>query len=359
MGKRDLRLLQEGRVTFEVPPGEVTKSSEVFYNPVMEFPRDVSVAVYRALLESGSFLDALSASGVRALRVAKEVGLEVTANDLNPSAVKLIKKNAKRNNLKIKVEKRNASALMAGNYFDIIDIDPFGTPVPYIDTAVRSARKFLSITATDTAALCGTYPDTCWRRYLARTARTEFLHELGIRVLAAYVVRTAARFDISAEPIFAHSKHHYYRLYFRMGKGAERCNKLLDQTRTINWNPKTLERKKSEDSIELGPIWMGELWDKNLVKKVLRETNSGKFNTKNKMIKLLEIIYEETGMPPLYFDIHRICKSLNRPVPPFKLIYAALENSGIKSSRTHFSPTGIRAECDVTKIKELINSIPS
>jgi tRNA (guanine26-N2/guanine27-N2)-dimethyltransferase len=116
MVKRGSRIFQEGEIKFEVPPGEITKSSEVFYNPVMEFPRDVSIAVYKSLFSEGSFLDSLSASGVRALRVAKEVGLDVTANDLNPSAVRLIKKNAKKNKLKISVENRNASALMAENY---------------------------------------------------------------------------------------------------------------------------------------------------------------------------------------------------------------------------------------------------
>jgi tRNA (guanine26-N2/guanine27-N2)-dimethyltransferase len=359
MGKKGSLILQEGKVEFEVPPGDVTKSSEVFYNPVMEFPRDISIAVYRALLDEGTFLDALSASGVRALRVAKEVGLDVTANDLNPSATRLIARNAEKNKLKIRVENRNASALMADEYFDVIDIDPFGTPVPYLDNAYRSARKFLSVTATDTAVLCGTYPSTCWRRYLAKSIRTEFLHELGVRILAGYVVRMAARFDIAAEPIFTHSKYHYYRLYFRMSKGADRCNKLLKDISTIHWDQKTLERKPSKTSNELGPMWLGKLWDKSLVKKVFSETAKGQFNTQTKMLSLLETLGSEADRAPFHFDIHKLCKQLNREVPPFKAIYQSLEKAGIKYSKTHFSPTGLRADCELDKLKKIIKSIPS
>jgi tRNA (guanine26-N2/guanine27-N2)-dimethyltransferase len=204
----------------------------------------------------------------------------------------------------------------------------------------------LSITATDTAVLCGTYPKTCWRRYLAKTTRTDFLHELGIRILTGYVIRIGARFDIAAEPIFAHSKHHYYRVYFKMSKGANKSNKLLDQVKIIEWN-----------SNELGPLWFGDLWDKSLVKKV--STMHGKFNTKKHMVKLLDLIKEEMDLPPLYSNVHKICKSINSEVPPFKLILQALKKRGIKASRTSFSPTGIRANCDIQKLKQIIGSIPS
>ncbi len=345
MGKKGSKVLREGEITFEVPLDEVTKSSEVFYNPVMELPRDISIAVYRALGVEGTFLDALSASGVRALRVAKELGLQVTANDLNPSAVRLIEKNADMNNLGIKVENMDASSLMGSRYFDVIDVDPFGTPVPYLDAAIRSAKKFLSITATDTAVLCGTYPKTCWRRYMAGSMRTDFLHELGVRILAGYVIRMAARFDISSEPVFAHSKYHYYRLYFRMGHGADQCNKLLDQVGPVVWN-----------SNKLGPVWLGGLWDRKLVGRVMNEAVNGKFNTQNEMVRLLEVISEEAGMPAFYFDVHKLCRSMNAVVPSFRVLRDKLREWGIESSRTHFSHTGLRARCSEEKIKEAIKS---
>lgn len=348
MERKESRLLAEGEVSFEVPAGEVTKSDEVFYNPVMEFPRDVSIAVYKALLKQGTFLDALSASGIRALRVAKEVGLDVTANDLNPHTTQLIQKNAEHNGVQVRVVNRDASPLMLEEHFDVVDIDPFGTPVPYLDAAVRCAKKFLSVTATDTAVLCGTYPATAWRRYLSRTRHTDSLHEFGLRVLAGYVIRNAARFDLAAEPIFCHSKFHYYRLYFRMGHGAVACGKLLDQVGLIE-----------DKGQQLGPVFTGELWEKPLVDEVLQQAGQGRFGTGGEMLKLLEVLKEEAGMPAFYYDIHALCRSVHAVVPPFSLLWDRLRSEGIEVSRTHFSPLGMRARCSAERIKEVLSSIPS
>lgn len=83
--------MQEGAVTFNI--------GAAFFNPRMKLNRDVGVAMVRSL-EIGSYLDALSASGVRGLRVAKEGEVEkVTLNDVSPSAYDLIKENIERNQL--------------------------------------------------------------------------------------------------------------------------------------------------------------------------------------------------------------------------------------------------------------------
>jgi len=104
----------------------VKKDAHVFYNPVQEFNRDLSVAVLRVCtskfnalkkparpsvivslneqekteeLTKIRILEALSATGLRSIRYAKEVpGLaEVVANDLSKSAVEHIQANIERN----------------------------------------------------------------------------------------------------------------------------------------------------------------------------------------------------------------------------------------------------------------------
>ena len=49
----------------------------------------------------------------------------------------------------------------------MVDIDPFGTPSPFIESAAISAKAggMLCVTATDTSALCGTYKEPCIRKY--------------------------------------------------------------------------------------------------------------------------------------------------------------------------------------------------
>ena len=78
-------------------------SADVFYNPEMELNRDISVASIAAFSESSgtpqtydlseiTYVDALAASGIRGLRIAKEVGIDVTLNDWNEDAYNLMGK---------------------------------------------------------------------------------------------------------------------------------------------------------------------------------------------------------------------------------------------------------------------------
>ena len=62
-----MNLITEGAITFE--------TESAFYNPKMLLNRDIGVAM-ASCLGLSDYLDALSASGIRGLRVAKEAGVE-------------------------------------------------------------------------------------------------------------------------------------------------------------------------------------------------------------------------------------------------------------------------------------------
>jgi tRNA G26 N,N-dimethylase Trm1 len=51
--------------------------------------------------------------------------------------------------------------------FTIVDLDPFGSPANYVDCMMRSVEDggLVSVTATDTAVLCGKHPEVCLRKY--------------------------------------------------------------------------------------------------------------------------------------------------------------------------------------------------
>ena len=75
--------VQEGGLSIEVPEtrhGASEGSGEgVFYNPVQELNRDVTVGVLRAVADDcDTYLDAMTASGVRAVRAA-DAGYDVAA----------------------------------------------------------------------------------------------------------------------------------------------------------------------------------------------------------------------------------------------------------------------------------------
>ena len=94
-------------------------------------------------------LDALSASGLRAMRYMKEVpGLHsVVANDLDPAAVAVMEENFRRNGLgapQVVPSTSDAVALLhqskppAAERFDVVDLDPYGTAAPFLDGAVQA-----------------------------------------------------------------------------------------------------------------------------------------------------------------------------------------------------------------------------
>ena len=88
----------EGTTKLFVPDLVKYKQPEfapVFYNPRMKADRDVSVALLPHLLKrKARVLDLLCGLGARSVRYARECGFSVTANDVQPGAVALARKNA-------------------------------------------------------------------------------------------------------------------------------------------------------------------------------------------------------------------------------------------------------------------------
>ena len=186
--------MQEGEAVFFADTGKISKKLEVFYNPVMKTNRDISIHLLKALDRKDMQIGLpLAGSGIRALRFALELPKStfkmIYINDGSKIAIKHIKKNIKANKLnKFQFEIHNKDAnifMFEQKGFDYIDIDPFGSPNPFLDIACkRIARNgILAVTATDTAPLAGAYPKACKRKYNAVPLHTDIKHEIGIRIL--------------------------------------------------------------------------------------------------------------------------------------------------------------------------------
>jgi tRNA (guanine26-N2/guanine27-N2)-dimethyltransferase len=255
----------EGETRLKVHTGLPTKRMPVFYNPVKEFDRTLSVKVVKAL-RSKKVMDLLAASGARGLRLMKEAGVEVVFNDLNPEAVRLVKKNLKLNGLNAIVHNKEANHLLyeLGEYFDFIDLDPFGSPNPYLDSCIKFTARHgvLAVTATDTAALNGAKPKACLRKYHSSVKRHPFMKETGLRVLVKHVIEKGCEHEMALKPILSHYTKHYYRVYFKKDLGAGRCDALLKDIKYIyycNCGHRGLEPCKHKQCIELGPVYAGKI----------------------------------------------------------------------------------------------------
>jgi len=121
------------------------------------------------------------------LKLNKINKFTIIKNTLNLfSDVKNNKTKNKNFNEKISVYNEDANLFFLNSTgFDYIDIDPFGTSNPYLDSAIKriSRNGILAVTNTDTAALSGTFPKTCMRKYWAMPKRDYMMHETGLRIL--------------------------------------------------------------------------------------------------------------------------------------------------------------------------------
>ena len=220
----DLIEVEEGTTRFFIPRQDSSSpfppgSAPVFYNRRMELNRDGTV-LFVTVLQPSEYLDAMGATGVRGLRIAVECGIGVTINDRDPGACALIRKNAACPDREITVTCRNVHSLLAERRYDAVDIDPFGSPAPFIDSAVRGTGRFLMVTATDTAPLCGAHQRAGARRYFARPANNEYHTETGLRTLLAFIVRETVKYDRGIEPLFCYAREHFVRAHFRLTNGA-------------------------------------------------------------------------------------------------------------------------------------------
>ena len=347
--------IREGLARILVPQrewrkGPGTARTPVFYNPTMEFNRDVSVAVLKAAHRKDMrVLDGLAASGIRGIRFYLEVGdIELTMNDWNPNAQELMRKNAGINGVDAEISGKNLNVLLNERKFDYIDIDPFGTPVGFLGSAPRAVRKggILAITATDTAVLCGVYPKVCYRRYLAMPNHNWCMHETGLRILIGNAVRIAARHDIALYPILSYSSDHYFRIYFRVENGAKKANEALKNIGTVEFFEDSWRTDGST-----GPLWLGPIHDIDFLEK-LRVMDF--FGTARRMERMIELWKSEANMPPFYYDLPYLSSKMGISTPPIDVVVERISDMGYRVSRTHFSPTGIKADAPVDVVYEVL-----
>jgi tRNA (guanine26-N2/guanine27-N2)-dimethyltransferase len=377
-------IFSEGSAKFVAPKSDtISRQMGVFYNPAMKLNRDVTVSVLSACELSGIYAcDLMAASGVRTIRLAKELPpgkiLRIYANDMSHDAVMLLKENLKLNEikfedwkkeetrekdeeLKVIISEKDANLFLDESIgFSYIDIDPFGSPNPFIDSAVKRISRggIIAITATDTAPLSGTFEKTCERKYYGKPCRNAFMHETGLRMLIRKAQLIGSQYGRALIPIFSYYNLHYFRVFFRCEKSKELTNEIIKEHGYLLYCKKCLTTKKA-DSIfnekkcscggefsEIGPIYLGKLWDETLLSKM------------NAPEKLISVIKNESGLSiPFFYLVGEICKKNSLCAPKKTEIIKALEEEGYPSSETHFDPEGIRTEATPEKIAEAIRKL--
>ena len=363
----------EGKTTFFVPVQDNREqfppgTAPVFFNRRMELNRDATILLL-SVLKPSDYVDAMGATGVRGLRVANECGIPVTINDKDPEAIPLIQQNVTRSGLPVTVTCRDACSLLFEQSFDAVDLDPFGTPAPFVDAGIRGCRRFLLVTATDTAPLCGAHLRAGIRRYFAHPQNTEYHSEVGLRILLAFVVRETVKYDRGIEPIFCFAREHFVRLNLRITRGAQAADRTIAQIGFVMQCPSCAYREEQPGMIPdsatcphckkplnpIGPLYLGKLFHDETLGQMLEQLASCNLGTKKELEKLLTVCHEELPLSS-HYDYHHLAQSLATSPPKIEIVLERLRLAGYAASRTHFSGTGLKTDAPLPALLDAIGT---
>src|SRR5713226_742405 len=373
-----LRRIVEGRTTLFVPSASLTKSepptTPFFFNPAASVNRDISLAITEAV-GGRTFCDSLAGVGARGVRVAHELSrrMDVTMVDFNASALRVAEKNARANSLKrCEFVGSEANTFLFSRFrrdskFDFVDIDPFGTPVPYMQGGFGAAADgaVVSLTATDTAVLCGVYPEVCRRRYSSLPLKNEFKHETALRILLNTCRRIAGMNDMGIEPVAVHSTRHYLRVYARARVGAAQADRSRRQEGFISSCERCGERGSSSlpmvscdgcgaRILSAGPLWRGPLIDPRVI------TAASNVSRRSNLIggaKALEALLGVEYFPPFSYSVERISSALKVPGVSQSEAMRRLASNGYRVMKQPFEKTGFKTEATYGAVAETVSAV--
>ncbi|KAJ7097891.1 tRNA methyltransferase [Mycena belliarum] len=356
-------------------------------------------------------LEALSATGLRSIRYAKEIPhvRYIIANDLSPTAIEAMNRNIEFNGLgssissngvEIKVNEGDACTLMynhreSSQRVDVVDLDPYGTAAPFIDAAVQCIRDdgLLCVTCTDLTVLATTnYPEKCFSNYGGVPIKAEYCHEAALRLVLHSISTSAARYGRYIQPLLSLSIDFYVRLFIRIktsplevknavtktstywvcpycqsfyGQTLAKVTEKAHQNGSVNYNfklqsgPPVGDKCPECDSLlhMAGPMWSAPIHDPPFVGKVLEhlEANTSLYGTASRMKGMLTVAKEELDSP-FYFTPTRISKFFHCQTPSFAETTSALLHGGHKVSRSHASAGSIKTTASRAELLDIFRS---
>ena len=379
-------LVPKNSLDVKVPP-----HYPAFFNPLASLNRDLSIYLYNIFLDDYynkkntliTFADSFGGIGSRGLRVAVEVPKvsQIYINDINKLAIAAAKESAILNNVR---EKCFFSINEVCNFlisrpternkrFTIIDLDPFGSPSPFIDCVLRSIEDegMISITATDTAVLSGIYQTVCMRKYFGLSINNTYSNEVAIRLLISSIALIAARLGISLSPIFVNSNRHYLRVFLKISLSNSEANKVFDNLGYIRhcfkcgdrnliniYSQELCPRCRIKFNIA-GKLWIGNLFNKNIISNLLKKyfLEDLKKDKKNKQIKqIFNISLQELDNIPYYFSVDEIGSMLKSSPKKLNEIIDKIVSSGYLASKTIFRSTGLKTNASMADILSILKN---
>ncbi|XP_051897844.1 tRNA (guanine(26)-N(2))-dimethyltransferase [Pristis pectinata] len=438
-------VINEGKAEIIFP-----NANEVFYNPVQEFNRDLTCAVItefarQKLLAKGiqvlvpgererlkmvvsltesetteqgdapvikkttsvgekcedgiRILEGLAASGLRSIRFAKEVpGIHsIVANDFSSKAVELMQRNIELNGVEHMVTASLADASMLlyeskrrRDRFDVIDLDPYGSPSQFIDAAVQAVSEggLLCVTCTDMAVMAGNSGETCYSKYGAMSLKSKFCHEMALRIILHNLDLRANCYQRYIVPVLSVSADFYIRVFVQVFTGQavvkasaskqalvyhcvgcgsfhiQRMGKMIHNGKNYKYTassgpPVGAECEYCCHRHQLGgPIWAEQIHDQGFIKKVLEsvEQTPQRFKTSDRILGVLSMVTEELPDCPLYHTMDHLSSVIHCSTPSLLQMRSSLLHAGYRVSLSHACKNAVKTDAPHSVIWDIMRS---
>ncbi|XP_040846706.1 tRNA (guanine(26)-N(2))-dimethyltransferase [Ochotona curzoniae] len=356
-------------------------------------------AVVGEICEGGlRVLEGLAASGLRSIRFAREVpGLHcVVANDASARAVELIRRNVQLNNVAHLVQPSQADARMlmyqhqrVAERFDVIDLDPYGSPAAFLDAAVQAVSEggLLCVTCTDMAVLAGNSGETCYSKYGAMALKSRACHEMALRIVLHSLDLRANCYQRYVVPLLSISADFYIRVFVRIftgqakvkasaskqalvfqcvGCGAFHLQRLGKATGAAGGRvkfsaacgpPVSPECEHCGQKYQLGgPLWAEPIHDLEFVSRVLEavSANPGRFHTSERIQGVLSVVSEELPDVPLYYTLDQLSSTIHCSTPSLLQLRSALLHAGFRVSLSHACKNAVKTDAPATALWDIM-----
>ncbi|XP_008156142.2 tRNA (guanine(26)-N(2))-dimethyltransferase [Eptesicus fuscus] len=343
-------------------------------------------------------LEGLAASGLRSIRFAREVpGLRsVVANDASARAVDLIRHNVQLNEVAHLVQPSQADARMlmyqhqrVSDRFDVIDLDPYGSPAAFLDAAVQAVSEggLLCVTCTDMAVLAGNSGETCYSKYGAMALKSRACHEMALRIVLHSLDLRANCYQRFVVPLLSISADFYIRVFVRVftgqakvkasaskqalvfqcvGCGAFHLQRLGKASGASGGRvkfsaacgpPVAPECEHCGQRHQLGgPLWVEPIHDLDFVGRVLEavSTNPGRFHTSERIRGVLSVVTEELPDVPLYYTLDQLSSTIHCSTPSLLQLRSALLHAGFRVSLSHACKNAVKTDAPAAALWDIM-----
>lgn len=356
---------QEGKVTFEV--------GNAFYRPTTKRVRDLGIlaaATYQQETGKLRVLDAMAGCGIRALRYALEAGAEwVWVNEADPDIHNTLKGNLAQHldSSQYYITHSDANRLFFDCYnrfdfYDLIDVDSFGAPVPYLSTVLWATQLggFVYVTSTDGRAFTGNSPQNCLQFYNAYARSHPAAHEQGLRLIIGSLQQQAAIQGRGIKPVFAYFTGETYRVMMRFVPKPELtednygwlgyCHHCGNY-QLIEWRKlgKTLCAYDGKHPVVSGPMWLGNLHDRATLERMIALARIWEWQ---EHLTLLQVMKAEADFPPYFYSLQNIGKAGKLSLPKRDALIKTLQKQGYRACQTHLHWQAIKTEASFTTCVE-------